>query len=131
MAGVTAGRMCCFHDGSVVTILSTRCPLCPPPDAVTVPTRSFGFARFTSCDDPRDGEALTSYVVTRWYRAPEVLLGQEYGPPAGVIFVKHGMHVRRYDSVTFSGFQLPGRSYHSSLIRFVCQSSGCQLQHAA
>ncbi|KAG2450698.1 hypothetical protein HYH02_004536 [Chlamydomonas schloesseri] len=44
----------------------------------------FGFARFTSCDDPRDGEALTSYVVTRWYRAPEVLLGQEYGPPADI-----------------------------------------------
>ncbi len=33
----------------------------------------FGFARFISGGDGRGvGERLTSYVVTRWYRAPEV-----------------------------------------------------------
>ena len=40
----------------------------------------FGLARVIGGpaeEAPRDG--LTSYVVTRWYRAPEVLLGAEYG----------------------------------------------------
>ncbi|GFR50323.1 hypothetical protein Agub_g12371, partial [Astrephomene gubernaculifera] len=44
----------------------------------------FGFARFTGGSDPRVGELLTTYVVTRWYRAPELLLGLEYGPPADI-----------------------------------------------
>ncbi|KXZ49517.1 hypothetical protein GPECTOR_21g743 [Gonium pectorale] len=39
----------------------------------------FGFARKTHCSE-RDSQALSPYVVTRWYRSPEVLLGQEYGP---------------------------------------------------
>lgn len=46
----------------------------------------FGLARFTdaansSCDDlcPPQSSALTEYVVTRWYRAPEVMLScQQY-----------------------------------------------------
>ena len=40
----------------------------------------FGLARVIGGpaeEAPRDG--LTSYVVTRWYRAPEVLVGAEYG----------------------------------------------------
>ncbi len=32
----------------------------------------------SALDDP-----MTSYVVTRWYRPPEVLLGMEYGAAAG------------------------------------------------
>ncbi|KAG2485430.1 hypothetical protein HYH03_015810 [Edaphochlamys debaryana] len=39
----------------------------------------FGFARGTHCG-PRDAERLSSYVVTRWYRAPEVVAGDHYGP---------------------------------------------------
>ncbi|KAG2442854.1 hypothetical protein HXX76_002933 [Chlamydomonas incerta] len=42
----------------------------------------FGFARAmtSSSADP----AYTTYVVTRWYRAPEVLVGDNYGPPVDV-----------------------------------------------
>ena len=34
----------------------------------------FGFA----CSQPDEGEALTDYVATRWYRAPELLLGSNH-----------------------------------------------------
>ena len=34
----------------------------------------FGFA----CSQPGEGEALTDYVATRWYRAPELLLGSNH-----------------------------------------------------
>ena len=34
----------------------------------------FGFA----CSNPTEGEALTDYVATRWYRAPELLLGSNH-----------------------------------------------------
>ncbi|GIL56560.1 hypothetical protein Vafri_11902 [Volvox africanus] len=43
----------------------------------------FGFARATN-SGPRGVERLTSYVVTRWYRAPEVLVGDEYGPSSDI-----------------------------------------------
>ncbi|GLC35643.1 hypothetical protein PLESTM_000349900 [Pleodorina starrii] len=43
----------------------------------------FGFARATHCG-PRDAEQLSSYVVTRWYRAPEVLVGDPYGPSSDI-----------------------------------------------
>ncbi|GFR48193.1 hypothetical protein Agub_g10046 [Astrephomene gubernaculifera] len=43
----------------------------------------FGFARFTTCG-PRDVQRCTSYVVTRHYRAPEVLVSDYYGPSADV-----------------------------------------------
>ncbi|XP_018323854.1 cyclin-dependent kinase-like 4 isoform X2 [Agrilus planipennis] len=37
----------------------------------------FGFARLISCT----GEICTEYVATRWYRAPELLVGEQiYGP---------------------------------------------------
>ncbi|KAG2488580.1 hypothetical protein HYH03_012899 [Edaphochlamys debaryana] len=52
----------------------------------TIRLCDFGFARRLGSGDPRDGAQgqLTAYVVTRAYRAPEVLLGQPYGAPADV-----------------------------------------------
>lgn len=40
----------------------------------------FGFARYVRGGAPADAadEPLTSYVITRWYRPPEVLAGQRY-----------------------------------------------------
>lgn len=38
----------------------------------------------SALDDP-----MTSYVVTRWYRPPEVLLGMEYGAAAGGDTAQH------------------------------------------
>ncbi|PNG99618.1 Cyclin-dependent kinase-like 1, partial [Tetrabaena socialis] len=43
----------------------------------------FGFARHTRCG-PREAAQGTSYVVTRWYRAPEILVSDDYGPAADV-----------------------------------------------
>ncbi|KXZ48742.1 hypothetical protein GPECTOR_25g326 [Gonium pectorale] len=43
----------------------------------------FGFARRVRCG-VRQAERLSSYLVTRWYRPPEVLVGAEYGPSADV-----------------------------------------------
>ena len=40
----------------------------------------FGFARMIS-----PGDNYTDYVATRWYRAPELLVGDtQYGPPVDV-----------------------------------------------
>ena len=42
----------------------------------------FGLARGASPQGNAAEQALTEYVVTRWYRAPELLCGNEgYGPP--------------------------------------------------
>jgi len=38
----------------------------------------FGFARFL----PEREYDLTDYVATRWYRSPELLVGEPYGKPA-------------------------------------------------
>lgn len=38
----------------------------------------FGLARFVSEDTAEDGQELSEYVVTRWYRAPELLLANAY-----------------------------------------------------
>eukprot|EP00198_Chlamydomonas_reinhardtii_P004949 XP_001694285.1 predicted protein [Chlamydomonas reinhardtii] len=43
----------------------------------------FGFARPTRCG-PTEAERLSSYVFTRWYRSPEVLVGDLYGPAADI-----------------------------------------------
>ncbi|KAG2497782.1 hypothetical protein HYH03_004054 [Edaphochlamys debaryana] len=43
----------------------------------------FGFARNTRCG-PRDVQRCTSYCVTRWYRAPEIMVGDLYGPSSDV-----------------------------------------------
>lgn len=41
----------------------------------------FGFARLVSLN----GEPCTEYVATRWYRAPELLVGEpNYGPAVDV-----------------------------------------------
>ena len=41
----------------------------------------FGFARMVTLP----GEACTEYVATRWYRAPELLVGEaQYGAPVDV-----------------------------------------------
>ncbi|GLI68664.1 hypothetical protein VaNZ11_013140, partial [Volvox africanus] len=47
----------------------------------------FGLARDAPLRDPRTGtveEPLTNYVVTRWYRAPEILLHKPYGTAADI-----------------------------------------------
>ncbi|KXZ49082.1 hypothetical protein GPECTOR_23g166 [Gonium pectorale] len=45
----------------------------------------FGFARPVRCrTDPWVGEQLSQYVVTRFYRAPEVLVGDVYGTAVDV-----------------------------------------------
>ncbi|KAG2482755.1 hypothetical protein HYH03_018349 [Edaphochlamys debaryana] len=43
----------------------------------------FGFARTTRCG-PREVAPMSTYVVTRWYRAPEVLVSDAYGPSADI-----------------------------------------------
>jgi serine/threonine protein kinase len=45
----------------------------------------FGLARSVIADIKVPGLILTDYVATRWYRAPELLLGfKEYGPSVDV-----------------------------------------------
>ncbi|KAG2495826.1 hypothetical protein HYH03_006065 [Edaphochlamys debaryana] len=44
----------------------------------------FGFARFVSGPSYHTQERLSTYVVTRWYRAPEILVGGKYGLPSDV-----------------------------------------------
>ena len=44
-----------------------------------------GLARTIEAKDSEEDQIFTEEVATRWYRAPEVLLGsQSYGPPADV-----------------------------------------------
>ena len=55
------------------------------PDAVqtyqAIPIRSFQHCG----SDSVPGEAFTDYVATRWYRAPELLVGDtQYGPKVDV-----------------------------------------------
>ncbi|GFR42830.1 hypothetical protein Agub_g3787 [Astrephomene gubernaculifera] len=52
-------------------------PLQPP--QVVVKLCDFGFARAVQSSDPKYGERHSPYVVTRYYRAPEVLVGGSYG----------------------------------------------------
>ena len=49
-------------------------------DEGTVKLCDFGFARTIRPSDTAD---YTQYVVTRWYRPPELLVGGAYGTPAG------------------------------------------------
>lgn len=46
----------------------------------TVKLCDFGFAR----THPGNGHQLTSYVATRWYRSPELLLTSEYSFPVDI-----------------------------------------------
>ena len=38
----------------------------------------FGLARSVNCKSPASGVVMTDYVATRWYRAPEILLGSPH-----------------------------------------------------
>ena len=53
-------------------------------EEVRVTVSDFGSATPSNADDERGDAELTEYVVTRWYRAPEVLLQASCGPPADV-----------------------------------------------
>ena len=59
----------------------------------------FGFARPGACSSGR-GEPLSDYVATRWYRSPELLVGDPYYGPAidvwaiGEFRLKHRLHSR-------------------------------------
>ena len=67
------------HQGK--TPLWDHCEITPPhPQDGVVKLCDFGFARMIS-----PGENYTDYVATRWYRAPELLVGDtQYGPPVDV-----------------------------------------------
>ena len=56
----------------ITTVTSLQSPLCPPPL-------------------PGPGDNYTDYVATRWYRAPELLVGDTmYGPPVDVWAIGEG-----------------------------------------
>jgi len=45
----------------------------------------FGFARaINTSATSKAGGGLTDYVATRWYRAPELLLSNNYGKPVDI-----------------------------------------------
>ncbi|KAG2426086.1 hypothetical protein HXX76_013274 [Chlamydomonas incerta] len=44
----------------------------------------FGFAREVASGRPEAQERMSTYVVTRWYRAPEILVGDRYGMASDV-----------------------------------------------
>jgi cyclin-dependent kinase-like len=45
----------------------------------------FGFARvIQGASSGKAQQALTDYVATRWYRAPELLLSNNYGKPVDI-----------------------------------------------
>ncbi|PNH04758.1 Cyclin-dependent kinase-like 1, partial [Tetrabaena socialis] len=52
-------------------------------DGGVVKLCDFGFSRATACE-PNQLMNASSYVVTRWYRAPEILLSDCYGPSADI-----------------------------------------------
>ena len=41
----------------------------------TVKVADFGLVRSVACNEDGPAPVLTEYVATRWYRAPEILLG--------------------------------------------------------
>ncbi|KAL5270111.1 hypothetical protein ACHWQZ_G000988 [Mnemiopsis leidyi] len=66
------GHNCIHRDVKPENILVTRSGI--------VKLCDFGFARLLNGD-----EEYTDYVATRWYRAPELLVGDtQYGPPVDV-----------------------------------------------
>ena len=56
----------------------------------------FGFARMIS-----PGENYTDYVATRWYRSPELLVGDtQYGPPVDV------WAIGKSDKIRYVGYRV-------------------------
>lgn len=71
-----------------------------------------GFARPVSDAPTAD---YTTYVVTRWYRAPEVLVGGGYGPPVDIWSVGCIL------AEMLTGVPLfPGKSHHDQLWLILC-----------
>ncbi|CAM9480059.1 unnamed protein product [Scytosiphon promiscuus] len=56
-------------------LLSTNCDL---------KLCDFGLSRGVSSPDEEETAELTEYVVTRWYRSPEIMLAAEYGYPIDI-----------------------------------------------
>eukprot|EP00903_Cladosiphon_okamuranus_P020841 g19141.t1 len=56
-------------------LLSTNCDL---------KLCDFGLSRGVSSPDEEEAAELTEYVVTRWYRSPEIMLAAEYGYPIDI-----------------------------------------------
>ena len=83
----------------------------------------FGFARPGACSSSR-GEPLSDYVATRWYRAPELLVGDPYYGPTidvwaiGEARLEQRMHCRipAPGRHVFSGQQL--RAINDQHMRF-------------
>ncbi|KAG2484193.1 hypothetical protein HYH03_017005 [Edaphochlamys debaryana] len=74
-------QLCVLHrDIKPANVLLQHDPAGGPPAAKLC---DFGFARGTQCG-PREAQRCTSYCVTRWYRAPEILVGDMYGPSSDV-----------------------------------------------
>ena len=44
----------------------------------------FGLSRGVSSPEEEEQAELTEYVVTRWYRSPEIMLAAEYGYPIDI-----------------------------------------------
>lgn len=44
----------------------------------------FGLSRGVSSPEEEETAELTEYVVTRWYRSPEIMLAAEYGYPIDI-----------------------------------------------
>ncbi|KAG2436444.1 hypothetical protein HXX76_006747 [Chlamydomonas incerta] len=72
-----------LHDNKMIHRDIKPANILMDPDTYVAKLCDFGFARMTDCG-PRDVQRCTSYVVTRWYRAPEVLVSDEYGPSSDI-----------------------------------------------
>lgn len=61
---------------------------------------------------------VTPYLVSRYYRAPEIILGQEYGPPADTFAIGATLYE------LFTGkILLPGRS-NNDMLRYMMEIKG-------
>lgn len=87
------------------------------PQTMGVKICDFGFSKVVSAHEPVD---MTSYVATRWYRAPELLAGSStYGPPVD-IFAAGCVMAECVDGDPL----LPGASDLDQL-RLIGQTIGC------
>lgn len=69
-------------------LISTNEPRPPPnpflPQNCDLKLCDFGLSRGVSSPDEEEAAELTEYVVTRWYRSPEIMLAAEYGYPIDI-----------------------------------------------